>query len=324
MWSPRSSAVFEDDYDEDPRYFGKGVGETVVSGSCKVTPKKSVTQKGEGAVVNKISHIREEGLENGHNCIENNSSPKKLISGSEAQLVGIEESLHLSMDNGSCLIFGPFGARRTCYHYRPQVKRCVTSLFKTYLRKVLPGSSCRNCKQLASYPYSLSTNLVCQKKTHHKKCYPRKSLSHKRYYLRHTSTRTHSQMFEGNIPCAFSSLIRRENIEWKASMHPFTYERILWRLPSSLWKQLELCLIDFEDDNALHFVTPVMYSLRRYNGLSRSRMVYSLSRDSYGVSERAWEDLVMAMCLCCILVFICRVYGGVHGCVTEILDWISL
>lgn len=164
MWSPRSSAVFEDDYDEDPRYFGKGVGETVVSGSCKVTPKKSVTQKGEGAVVNKISHIREEGLENGHNCIENNSSPKKLISGSEAQLVGIEESLHLSMDNGSCLIFGPFGARRTCYHYRPQVKRCVTSLFKTYLRKVLPGSSCRNCKQLASYPYSLSTNLVCQKK----------------------------------------------------------------------------------------------------------------------------------------------------------------
>nr|XP_045581612.1 kinesin-like protein KIF3B isoform X1 [Procambarus clarkii]XP_045581613.1 kinesin-like protein KIF3B isoform X2 [Procambarus clarkii]XP_045581614.1 kinesin-like protein KIF3B isoform X1 [Procambarus clarkii] len=333
VWSPRSSAVFEDDYDEDPRFFGKIARKTVESVIDEDVPKKLENKKisnecVESKIVDIVSQSVDKNNEKGHNCLTNYSTPRELKRGSEAQLVSIEESLHLSMDKGSSLIFGPFGARRTCYHYRPQVKRCVTSLFKTPLRKVLPGSLSCVCKQQASFLDSSSTSLVCQKtQPDHKRSYPRKSLSKMHYFGRtyhsHTSIKVNSRMFEGNIAHRFSCLMRKKNIEWKTSMHPCTYERILWRLPSSLWKQLQLCLIDFEDDDALHFLTPVMYSLRRFSGLSGSRMVYSLSRDSYGVSERAWEDLVMALCLCCVLVFICRVYGGVRGCVTEVLDWIS-
>ncbi|KAG7155446.1 kinesin-like protein KIF3B isoform X2 [Homarus americanus] len=335
VWTPRSSTVFEDDYDEDPRFFGSGIGETVGSDVGKMLPKRQVAKKvndshTESDDATRNSQVVESCIKKGYSCIQDEvSTPEKSRSGSVAQLVSIEESLHLSMDKGSCLILGPFGARRTCYHYRPQVKRCVTSLFRTPLRKVLSSTFCCVNKQQASCPNSSSTNLVCQKtQPDYKRWCLRKSSSSKRYCLgrtchSHTSMKSHSKMLERNVPYRFSCLLRKKNIQWKASMHPCTYERILWRLPSSLWKQLELCLIHFEDDNALQFLTPVMYSLRRFSGFPGSRMVYSLSRDSYGVSERAWEDLVMALCLCCVLAFICRVYAGVCGCVTETLDWIS-
>lgn len=334
VWAPRSSTVFEDDYDEDPRFFANGVRETVgtISGE-KLSETPEIEEANDRYIVSDNGEENSQGMEEsiggGPSDKDNAGSAPKLKDGPVAQRVGTEESLHLSMDKGSRLILGPFGARRTCYHYRPQVKRCVTSLFRTPLRKVLPGSFCCVNKQQASYPNSSSISRVCkQSQPDHKKLYPRKSSCNKRFCISrtchsHTSIKAHSRMLEGSVPHRFSCLMRKKNIHWKVSVHPHTYERILWRLPSSLWKQLELCLTHFEDDDALHFLTPVMYSLRRFSGLTGSRMVYSLSQDSYGVSERAWEDLVMALCMCCVLVFMYRVYGGVHDCVTGVLDWIS-
>lgn len=318
--------MLEDDYDEDPLSYAYNVKEAdnVVS---EETSEISVQQDSDSDYIIDECDVKIIRKSKSDDKISNIWSSTKSSDGLGTQMVSIEESLHLSMDKGSHLILGPFGARRTCYHYRPQVKRCVTSLFRTSLKKVLPSSFYCVKKQQPPSSDSSSSSFECQQLLPDNKTWSaRKSSPSKRYGFSrtnhsHTLSKTCSKI-DRSVPSRFGCLVHKKNVEWRASVHPCTYERILWRLPSSLWRQLALCLMHFEDDDALRLLTPVMYSLRQLSGLSESHMVYSASQDSYGVSESTWQDLVMALCMCCVLAFMFRVYEGMLSCVELVLNWI--
>nr|XP_027224336.1 kinesin-II 95 kDa subunit-like [Penaeus vannamei]XP_027224340.1 kinesin-II 95 kDa subunit-like [Penaeus vannamei] len=326
LWAPSCSEMLEDDYDEDPSYF-----------PCRTRDsrgKYSRPNQKTGSQVDVREGLNER--EEGKSSLENSTAEShQLEATSESQRefsaqkqMSLEESLVLGLEKGTQLVLGPFGARRTCYHYRPQVKRCLTSLSRSKPRKVLLNSHCCVDKQDTSCSYSSSLSHLCQQsQPDHRRLCPRKSSASKSDFLHriwcYHMSRSSVKVSGGSLSQRFSCLLHKKRIDWRSSMHPCTYERIMWRLPSSQWKQLALCLIHFEGDDTLRFLTPVMFSLRKFRNMSESRMVYSLSMDSYGVSERAWEDMVSALCLCCVLVFIYRVYVGVCGCLSEVMDWIS-
>lgn len=319
--------MVQDDYDEDPGFYSTTMQARIQRVSSRIQLVEDNAEKTE-EIFESCNHSFI-GSESDLSRVSSSSEKWKAFP--EAQLLDIEESSEYNSKKGTRIILGPFGARRTCYHYRPQVKRCVTSPFyRTSFRKVLLSyNNCCNEKQQINCPRSSSVSLVCceQIQPIYRRWCPKLPYASKKCCLHqfchhHFSTKSTSRVQVGSVTHRFSYLTRKKKIEWRASMRPCTYERVMWRLPSSLWKQLALCLVHFEEVD-MNFLTPVMFSLRRFSGLSDSRMVYSLSRDSYGVSERAWEDFVMALCLCCVLVFMYRVYGGVHGCVSEVLDWIT-
>ncbi|KAK4295819.1 hypothetical protein Pmani_031640 [Petrolisthes manimaculis] len=332
-WTPRGSVCLQDDYDDDPMFFGANFRDDMHSSDTGGESQSETEAESEG-------NFEAETVESNEDrvilCdIERNNSyrdspmstPDRLKPNSGVQLISIEESLHQSMDKGSPYIQGPFGARRICYHCRPQVKRCATSWCRNHFRRVLPTTSNYIYHQ-STHSNTSSLSPECQQALSHKFTHALKSLSNRRHGLSkaccsYTYGRACSRIFEGNIPRRFSCLTRKKIIEWKAPRHPCTYERVIWRLPSPLWRQLELCLTYIEDKDALHFLTPVMYSLRRFTGMSGSRLAYALSRDSYGVTERAWDDLVTALCLCCVLLFLCRLYQGFHGCLAHLIHAIS-
>ena len=108
------------------------------------------------------------------------------------------------------------------------------------------------------------------------------------------------------------------------TLPPRSYERVLWRLTPHLWRRLELCLAQRGDTDTLSVLTPVMYSLRRLRGMAPGRLVYSPSGDSYGDTEREREDLVCAVCICCVALFLCRVWEGMSGIPAEILGSLML
>ncbi|XP_066968365.1 kinesin-like protein KIF3B isoform X1 [Macrobrachium rosenbergii] len=330
-WTPRGSVMHQDDYDEDPCYYSMTPQERMYQDSSfRESREHTDTEDANSNGLKKcsvISHSRNPSVSS-----RVSSSSEKSKGFSEAQLVDVEEFSVFNSQKGTRLILGPFGARRTCYHYRPQVKRCLTTVFKTSFRKVLLSCSCcsENQRVPVNCPHSSSRTLVCSEHVNsvNKKSCPKLSHTSKkcclnRFCHHHVLTKSVSRLQMGSVTQKFSCLTRKKRLQWRATMRPCVYERVLWRLPSSLWKQLTLCLLNFKDDDLLHFLTPVMFSLRRFSGLSESRMVYSLSRDSYGVTERAWEDLVTALCLCCVLMFMYRVYGGIYGCLSEVMDWIS-
>lgn len=326
LWTPSSSEMLDDDYDEDPSYFpcrtrvsrrkysqpDQKLESTVDLKEDLDKREEDKSSLGNGPAESYQSEVTSES--------QREFSPQKQMS--------LEESLVLGLEKGTQFVLGPFGARRTCYHYRPQVKRCLTSLNRSKPRKVLLNSHCCVDKQDTSCSYSSSLSHLCQQsQPDHRRLCPRRSSASKSDFLHriwccHTS-RSSVKGSGGSLSQRFSCLLHKKRIDWRSSMHPCTYERIMWRLPSSQWKQLALCLIHFEGDDTLRFLTPVMFSLRKFRNMSESRMVYSLSMDSYGVSERAWEDMVSALCLCCVLVFIYRVYVGICGCLSEVMDWIS-
>lgn len=329
-WTPRGSVCLQDDYDDDPMFFDDSSRDETHScdtqrKSCSESEAESEGNVEEKSVESSEDEVNQCGMVGSNSCRDSPmSTPDRLKPISGVQLISIEESLHQSMDKGSPFIQGPFGARRICYHCRPQVKRCATSWCRYHSRRVLPATSISVYHQSTHSNTSSSINPELS----HKFTHALKSLSSRRHSLSKacssfTYSRACSRILEGNIPHRFSCLTRKKNIEWKAPRHPCTYERVLWRLPSPIWRQLELCLTYIEDKDTLHFLTPVMYSLRRFTGMSGSRLAYSLSRDSYGVTERAGEDLVTAMCLCCVLLFLCRLYQGFNGCLAHLLHAIS-
>lgn len=80
-----------------------------------------------------------------------------------------------------------------------------------------------------------------------------------------------------------------------------------------------MCLSQLTNTETHSILTPVMYSLRRLQGMAPRRLVYSPSGDSYGDAERERDDLVCAVCICCVALFVCRLWEGLCGLLDEIL-----
>lgn len=317
QWTPRGSRATEDHYDDDsdPDFFR----------DQQSPPKQpQETSKGSQVTPNKPS--------------ETPDSSDALMEDLVPVTMSLEASLEVHEAIGGCCRFlmGPFGARRTCYHCRPQVKRCLAVASpRQYLchpntnssssccgrwksphlpQRYLPSfSSCGRWRMFhlphkASSSFSLlsSSSLTSVSLSHVR----RKSLS---FHPRPPHT--------PDLPRSFSSLLKRVCTSRRDTLPPRCYERVLWRLTPALWRRLELCLTQLGDTDTHNLLTPVMYSLRRLQGMAPRRLVYSPSGDSYGDAEREREDLVCAVCICCVALFICRLWEGVYGLVAEILGW---
>lgn len=232
--------------------------------------------------------------------------------------VSLEASLEVHEAVGGCcrLLVGPFGARRTCYHCRPQVKRCL---------------AVASLRQHSSHPISPSSSSCCGRwRSPH---LPHKASSSSLPSFSSLPPASPSSLWRKSIPLhpkpphmqdlprSFSSLLRRGCTSRRATLPPRCYERVLWRLTPALWRRLELCLAQLGDKDTHSILTPVMYSLRRLQGMAPKRLVYSPSGDSYGDAEREREDLVCAVCICCVALFVCRLWEGVYGLLAEILGW---
>ena len=239
--------------------------------------------------------------------------------------VSLEASLEVQGSVGGCcrLVVGPFGARRTCYHCRPQVKRCVAVAASVH-HSCPPPSSFYSSSSLCGrwrisrlphrYPTSYSSYILPSS-------LPPTSHTRRKSKCVSYHPRTLYPSLHPDLPKRFSCVLRRGCMVRRDTLPPRNYERVLWRLTPHLWRRLELCLSQLGDSDTLSIFTPVMYSLRRLQGVAPGRLVYSPSGDSYGVSEREREDLVCAVCVCCVALFVCRLYEGLSELLTEIFGW---
>lgn len=317
QWTPRGSRATEDHYDDDSdlNFFRD--------------PQRPPEQPSETSRGHQAPH--EEPPE----TPESFDAPDE---GLGAATVSLEASLEVHEAVGGCcrLLMGPFGARRTCYHCRPQVKRCLavaslrqhschpnasssSSCCGRWRSPHLPQrhlSSFSSCARwrMSHLPHKASSSSSSPSSS----SLPPASSSH----TRRKSISLHPRPpHTPDLPRSFSSLLRRGLTARRDTLPPRCYERVLWRLTPALWRRLELCLLQLGDTDTHSILTPVMYSLRRLQGMPSKRLVYSPSGDSYGDAEREREDLVCAVCICCVALFVCRLWEGLYGLLAEVLGW---
>ncbi|MPC08604.1 hypothetical protein E2C01_001193 [Portunus trituberculatus] len=284
QWTPRGTRAMEDHYDDedsDPGLFRDPQEATEQAPATPDTP----------------------------------STPEEQREGLGIGTVSLEASLEVQEAVGGCcrLLVGPFGARRTCYHCRPQVKRCAAAAASPHHScpappSLLPCARWRTSRLTHRYPTS------CMLSSLHPT-----SPSHTRRKSTFSHLKLSRSPFTPDLPRSFGCLLRRGCTARRDTLPPRNYERVLWRLTPHLWRRLELCLAQLGDTDTLSVLTPVMYSLRRLQGMAPGRLVYSPSGDSYGDTEREREDLVCAVCICCVALFLCRVWEGMSGLLAEIL-----
>jgi len=218
--------------------------------------------------------------------------------------------------NNPNVIVGPFGVCRTCYHYKPQVKRCAT---KALFRKPNIGSFYVTKKEKINFLSHSSSYLSC------KTLNDCSNISKNSLYKidNRKLQKNHWRRFGGNVPCRFSSLVHKKKVLWNSSLHPFMYERIFWRLPCPIWRQIVNLLTNINDEK-ITSLNPVMFSMNQISSqlsVSNSEMAYSLSQDSYGDTDMLKADACLGLCIGCLLVFLHRVlrglsllFGDLYGC----------
>ena len=216
---------------------------------------------------------------------------------------------------------GTFGVRRTCYHYKPQVKRCtVYRNFSHY--PLFPYSEKWHSHKCLSKIQSIRKNLslklssiVYHRRSVHKILLQSNNLVSKAYCSRFKSLAKRIRApYTG-----YSTLLHKhiQHVSQKNSTHK-SYERIMWRVSPSQLERITTILMHYNDSDTLLNLTPVSYSLSCLGTHGDYQIVYSQIQDSYGASEGDREEWVIVICLCCLLMFVHRILESLHDC------WLSL
>ncbi|KAL7636199.1 UNVERIFIED_CONTAM: hypothetical protein RMT77_012956 [Armadillidium vulgare] len=189
----------------------------------------------------------------------NTSPPIKFSTCSTSKDLGVcDPSVKSTVSYNKFKQDEPFGTRRICYHYRPQVKRCSNPISLKFKHLIHSGNR--------KFHFRLSRN------------------NSNKNHFRLSSV----NIYKSNVNI-FSSLTLLEH-----SFSPPVYERVFWRVSNHHWDRLLISIAGPLDEKneervLLNSFSPVSFSLR-YIGKdceasspsSPPRLVLSQTQDSFG------------------------------------------
>ena len=237
---------------------------------------------------------------------------------------------------------GVFRARRTCYHYKPQVKRC-SSLKKTFpsilfsLKKTNPQRVCKCFSQSINIDAEAVDQLYPKSSHFLKNCFDHSSnpnfsswTNYKKIKNKHKEYLQFRYLRNVKICCTrMKSLTKRVRTQHNGYCSILNNERVFWRVSNKQLEKIMLFLIHYNDSNTLENTTPVSYSIHCLASLFKNKQTsyfdnsilascnyYHQLNDEFSTQE--W--IVICVCLFCLIMFINRIFEGLMSCWLSVVD----